>query len=179
MGEKSVRFSDLSGQMVENSEALARIQVTEHPDLDKPVALEALPEELEQLGKLTMKAVRLEVTMPGEEDATPHILTVNNFNKLAIGKPMADVLAGAQPTTPKRRSHNKTSNGEALRTFDTIEAAGLPHKGKIGDEEARLVRENLDAVNANRVAQGLPPIDPANPTEAKRYGFETPSAVRE
>jgi hypothetical protein len=171
MGEKSVRFSDLSGQMVGNPDELARMLITEHPDLDKPVQLEAMPDELAQLGKFSLQAVRVEVAMPGEDDATTHTLTVSNFNKLATTKPMAEVLADAQPAAAKRRSHNKTTNGESLRSFDTLEQAGLPHKGKIGDEEARLVRENLDVVNANRVAQGFEPIDPANPIDAKRYGF--------
>jgi hypothetical protein len=171
MGEKSVRFSDLSGQMAENPEDLASMLVTEHPDLDKPVLLEALPEELAQLGKFGLQAVRVEVIMPGEDEATGHTLTVNNFNKLATGKPMSEVLADAQPAAPKRRSHNKTSNGDALRSFDTLEQAGLPHKGKVGEEEARLVREHLEAVNARRVAQGFEPIDPGSPIDAKRYGF--------
>jgi hypothetical protein len=172
MGEKSVRFSDLSGQMVENPDDLASMLVTEHPDLDNPVRLEALPDELAQLGKFTLQAVRVEVTIPGQDEATAHTLTVTNFNKLATGKPMPEVLADAQPATPKRRSHNKTTNGDSLRSFDTLEQAGLPHKGKIGEEEARLVRENLEAINASRVTQGFEPIDPNNPIDAKRYGFK-------
>lgn len=143
MGEKSVHFSDLSGQMAENAEELARMLVTEHPDLDKPVELEALPDELSQLGKFSLQAVRVEVTMPDEDDATTHTLTVNNFKKLATAKSMPEVLADAHPAAAKRRSHNKTTNGDPLRNFDTLEQAGLLHKGKIGDEEARLVRDNL------------------------------------
>jgi hypothetical protein len=157
--------------MVDDPAELARMVVTEHPDLDKPAVLEALPDELGQLGKLAIQAVRVEVTMPGEEEPNAHTLTVNNFNKLAAGKPMAEVLADAQPATIKRRSHNKTTNGDALRTFDTLESAGLPHKGKISAEEAKLVRENLEEVNANRAVQGLEPIGPNNAIDAKRYGF--------
>ena len=33
MGQKTVRFSDLSGQLITNDEALARIVVHEHPEL--------------------------------------------------------------------------------------------------------------------------------------------------
>lgn len=174
MGEKSVRFSDLSGQMVENPGELASMLVTEHPDLHKPVRLEALPDELAALGKFALQAVHVEVTLPGEEAGSRYTLTISNFNKLATARPMSEVLAGAQPTEPKRRSHNKTTSGDALRSFDTLEQAGLPHKGKIGEDEARLVRENLDAVNTNRAAQGFEPIDPMNPIDARRYGFAKP-----
>ena len=111
--------------------------------------------------------------MPGEDEVSRYTLTVNNFNKLATVKPMAEVLSDAQPAAPKRRSHNKTANGDPLRNFDTLEQAGLPHKGKIGEDEARLVREHLDTVNTNRAAHGLSPIDPSNPIDAKRYGFDT------
>ena len=38
MGQKTVRFSDLSGQLITHDEALARIVVHEHPELiDGPV----------------------------------------------------------------------------------------------------------------------------------------------
>ena len=43
MGQKTVRFSDLSGQLITNDEGLARIVVHEHPELvDGPVEIEAL-----------------------------------------------------------------------------------------------------------------------------------------
>jgi hypothetical protein len=50
----------------------------------------------------------------------------------------------------------------------------MPHKGKIGEQEAGFVRENLALVNERRVAAGHPPIDPANQIDAKRYGFGVP-----
>jgi len=43
MGQKTVRFSDLSGQLIMDDDALARIVVHEHPGLvDGPVEIEAL-----------------------------------------------------------------------------------------------------------------------------------------
>ena len=42
MGQKTVRFSDLSGQLILEDDALARIVVQEHPELvDGPVEIEA------------------------------------------------------------------------------------------------------------------------------------------
>jgi hypothetical protein len=48
MGQKTVRFSDLSGQLILDDDALARIVVHEHPELgDGPVEIEAMIEEAE------------------------------------------------------------------------------------------------------------------------------------
>jgi hypothetical protein len=171
MGEKVMRFSDLSGQLAEHPEELVGVLVTLHPDLDHPVRLEALPQELEQLGKHAIAAVGLEVIRPGDESPSRYVLTVSNFNKLATHRPMAEVLAGAEPVTQRRRSHNKTTNGEALRSFDTVESAGTPHKGKVSPHEAQLVREHLDEVNERLAAQGQRTINPEDPEHAKRYGF--------
>jgi hypothetical protein len=174
MGERIVRFSDLSGEMAENPEELIGIVVTEHPDLDQPVRLEAMPHELEQLGKLSIAGVGLEVTRPGDEEPTRYLLTASNFNKLATGRPMNEVLADAQPVAPpksQRRSHNTTKDGGALINYNDPEYAGLPHKGKTGEVEAAFVRDNLELVNERRAAAGHPPIDPSNAEHAKRYGF--------
>lgn len=172
MGEKAVRFSDLSGQMVENPDALAQITIVDHPDVvDGPVRIEALPGELEALGKMAIKAVTLEVKLPDEEEPTRHVLTTANFAKLATDKPMAEVLEGAERVIFKRsRGGGGAANGEP-RDHNSLEWAGTPHKGKTSPEEARLVRENLEAVNVRLVAQGLRPVDPANPEHARRYGF--------
>ena len=173
MGEKVMQFSDLSGQLVPDPEALARIVVVEHPDVaDGPVKLDALPEELEQLGRFGIRAVTLEVTMPGEDEPTRHVLTVANFAKLATDKPMAEVLDGAERITTKRRIGGSAVNGEVARDHNSMEWAGTPHKGKTSPEEAKLVRENLEAVNARLIAQGFRPVDPANPEHARRYGFD-------
>ena len=50
MGQKTVRFSDLSGQLITHDDALARIVVHEHPELvDGPVEIEALTDEAEAI----------------------------------------------------------------------------------------------------------------------------------
>jgi hypothetical protein len=157
--------------MVTNPQDLASMLVTEHPDLEHPVRLEALPQELAQLGKLSIAAVGLEVTMPDDDEPTRYVLTMTNFNKLATDRPMEEVLASAEPVVPKRRSHNATKTGEPLNDHNTLEWAGTPHKGKVGAEEARLVREHLDEINARLASQGLRTIDSGDPEHAKRYGL--------
>ncbi len=169
MGERIIHVSDLSGETAP-PEQLATVIVTEHPDLDGPVRLEALPAELEPLKKLGIKAVTLEVQLPGEEEPTRHVLTAANFDKLATGGPMAEVLASAEPVVTKRRS---ATNGET-RNHETLEWAGTPHKGKTSPEEARLVRENLVVINERLAAQGYRTIDLGNPEHARRYGFDAP-----
>ena len=178
MGEKTVHFSDLSGEMIENPEELVDVVVREHPDLDEPVRLEAMPHELDQLGKLSIAGVGLEVKRPGDEEPTRYLMTMSNFNKLAVGRQMAEVLASAQVIEPpkrqrqsERRSHNQRADGGPLINYNDPNNAGLPHKGKIGEAEATFVRDNLDLVNKRRTAAGHALIDPSNLEHAKRYGF--------
>ena len=173
MGEKVMRFSDLSGELAPDPDQLASITIVEHPDLDGPVRIDALPEELEPLGKMAVKAAILDVRLPDEEEATRYVVTSANFTKLATDKPMAEVLEGAERVVVKRRVGGAAVNGE-MRDHNTLDWAGTPHKGKTSPEEAKLVRENLEAVNARLVAQGYRPVDPANPEHARRYGFDTP-----
>lgn len=171
--EKSVHFSDLSGEMIAHPDAdLVEIIVIEHPESKWPVQLETKAEEIEQLEKLVVKnAVTIDVHMPDEEEPTRHILTVANFAKLAMGRPMAEVLAEARPA-PRSKLGGAAING-ANNNTDPKERWGLPKKGKTSPQEGLYVRENLEAVNKRRAELGHAPIDPANPDHARRYGFTT------
>jgi hypothetical protein len=103
MGERTVRFSDLSNKQVD-AEKLASLTV-EHPDHETALRLEATPEELEPLKKLGIRAVRLEVQLPGEDqEPIRYIVPEKDFDKLATGRPMAEVLAEADQVavTPTR-----------------------------------------------------------------------------
>ena len=79
MGQKTVRFSDLSGQLIMHDDALARIVVHEHPELgDGPVEIEALTEEAEAMEEAALQVAevgrafprRWEVAEAGREDPT-------------------------------------------------------------------------------------------------------------
>jgi hypothetical protein len=104
------------------------------------------------------------------------VLTTANFAKFATDKPMSEVLEGAERISTRRRVGGAAVNGE-MRDHNTLEWAGTPHKGKTSPEEARLVRENLEAVNERLTAQGHRTIDPANPEHGRRYGFDVRSDV--
>src|SRR5258708_6590787 len=120
MGQKTVRFSDLSGQLIMHDDALARIVVHEHPELgDGPVEIEAR--------RIVMEA-----------DA---------FDKLATQSSMAELLTAARPVRRSTRaSAGGGSRGDRL-DYATREHAGKPHKGKITDTEKQLVRDHLDEIN--------------------------------
>lgn len=88
------------------------------------------------------------------------------------GKPDRILLHPPPKPQGQWRSHNERADGGALINYNEPENAGLPHKGKIGEQEAVFVRDNLELVNQRRTAAGHPAIDPANQSDAKRYGFE-------
>ena len=172
MAERVVHFSDLTDQMITDPAQAVQIDVLQHPDLPEgePRRLEATEEEVRQVGELSVsKAVIIEVTMPGEDqEPQRYVLTAANFGKLAVGRSMSDVLTQAKPIVPEKPSRSR----EPGRDYETLEFAGFPHRGTTSDEEARLVRENLDQVNANLAAAGKRLIDPQHPDHAKRYGFD-------
>jgi hypothetical protein len=71
MGEKVVRFSDLSGQMADEAVGgLIPLMVTDYPDADpdQRVRIEVTPDELEKIGKLSIAAVGLETEPTDEEE---------------------------------------------------------------------------------------------------------------
>lgn len=175
MAERMVKFSDLSGEMI-NPDDLVGIVITDHPDLDEARRIEVRAQEIENLGRYSIQVVGLQVTRVGDEEPSRHFMTVNNFNKLSTRRPMEEVLADAQPVVqPKaqRRSHSTTKDGGPLINYNDPEYAGLPHKGKVGEQEAEFVRNNLELVNERRTTAGHAPIDPTNALDARRYGLQS------
>lgn len=177
MGERVVKFSDLSGKIVEGDQ-LVRIVVHTHPDLvDDSVEIEAAPEELDDIDENELTVVRFDVFAPGEDPRTV-IMEVAAFNKLATDGAMADILAAAKKATSARPAMTAPRQEAKERlNYATLELAGTPHRGKTTEDEARIVRENLDAVNERLTKSGHRTIDPADPKMAERYGFvvEDPS----
>ena len=65
MGQKTVRFSDLSGQLITEHDALARIVVHDHPELgDSPVEFEALTDEAKVIEKAALRVAIVELLSP-------------------------------------------------------------------------------------------------------------------
>ena len=179
MGQKTVRFSDLSGQLITDDEAPARIVVTEHPGLpDGPVEFEALTAEATDIEKAGGQAALVDLYFPGDDRPHRVVLDAAEFDKLATDKPMSEILATARPARRAPRSATAAVSREDRANYATFEHAGKPHKGKTTDAEKRLVREHLDEINERLAAQSLRTISLADPEHVERYGLERLAAER-
>lgn len=185
MGQKTVRFSDLSGQLITEDDALARIVVHDHPELgDSPVEFEALTDEAKVIEKAALRVAIVELHVPGEDEPRRVVVDAATFDALATDTPMNELLITARPARPARRA-TKTTSGSATSTstsstsggggrvnYATLEHAGEPHKGKTTDLEKQLVRDHFDEINDRLVAQGLRTISLADPEHVERYGLQ-------
>ena len=181
MGQKTVRFSDLSGQLSTEDDALARIVVHDHPELgDSPVEFEALTDEVKVIEKAALRVAIVELHVPGEDEPRRVVVDAATFDALATDTPMNELLITARPARPARRA-TKTTTGAASSTststsgrvnYATLGHAGEPHKGKTTDLEKQLVRDHFDEINDRLVAQGLRTISLADPEHVERYGLQ-------
>ena len=98
MGQKTVRFSDLSGQLIMRDDALARIVIHEHPDLGEgPVEIEALADEALALEKDTLRVAVLDVYLPGEDLPRRVMMDADAFGAKVTEKPVSEMLTAARP----------------------------------------------------------------------------------
>ncbi len=173
MGQKTVRFSDLSGQLITHDDALARIVVHEHPELgDGPVEIEALTDEAEAMERTALRVAVVDLYLPDDIEPRRIVMEADAFDKMATDTPIEELLIAARPV---RRSTRAAANGSGRSDrldYTTLEHAGKPHKGKITDAEKQLVRDHLDEINARLADQGLRTISAADPEHAERYGLE-------
>jgi hypothetical protein len=173
MGQKTVRFSDLSGQLITHDDALARIVVHEHPELiDGPVEIEALTDEAEAIEQAALRVAVVDLYLPDDLEPRRIVMEADAFDKLATDNPMDQLLIAARPVrrTP-RTSVNGGSRGDRP-DYSTLEHAGKPHKGKVTDTEKQLVRDHLDEINQRLTGQGLRTISAADPEHVDRYGLQ-------
>ena len=104
MGQKTVRFSDLSGELITRDDTLARIVIHEHPELgDTPVEIEALADEAAVIEKAALRVAVVEVFLPGEDEPRRVTMDAAAFDKLAAEKPMSELLLTARPGQAARR----------------------------------------------------------------------------
>ncbi len=173
MGQKTVRFSDLSGQLILEDDALARIVVHEHPELgDGPVEIEALTEEADAIEQVALKVAVLDVYLRDDIEPRRIVVEADAFDKLATQNPMAELLVAARPA---RRSSRAPASGAARGDrldYTRLEHAGKPHKGKTTDAEKQLVRDHLDEINERLARQGVRTISLTDPEHVERYGLE-------
>jgi len=173
MGQKTVRFSDLSGQLITDDSALARIVVHEHPDLgDGPVEIEALTDEAEALERAALRVAVVDLYLPDDVEPRRIVMEADAFDKLATENPMEELLITARPARRSpRTTANGTSRGDRL-DYASAEHAGKPHKGRTTDAEKKLVRDHFDEINRRLATQGIRAISLTDPDHVERYGLE-------
>jgi hypothetical protein len=170
VGDQTIKVSDLSGEFILDTSQMARLRVIQHPALeDGPVVIEALVSELRSVEKHRIDVAIFELHLPGDERPTHVVMQVSSFDSLAKNREMSEVIAGATPVKAARQT--TTGNGERI-DYTAPDRFGQIHRGKITEEEARLVRENPDQANANRERVGQPAIDINDPKEQQRYGLK-------
>jgi hypothetical protein len=178
VGQKTVRFSDLSGQLILEDSAPARIVVCEHPELgDGPVEIEALCDEARAIEQAGVEVAVVDLYYPGEEQPRRVAVEAEAFDRLATDKSMAELLAAAKPAKRPARSAASATPRESRVNYATLEHAGKPHKGKTTDAEKKLVREHLEEINERLAAEKLRPISLDDPEHVERYGLENLTAA--
>jgi hypothetical protein len=173
VGQKTVRFSDLSGQLILDDDTPARIVICEHPELgDSPVEIEALADEAREIEKSAVDVAVVDIYFPGEDQPRRVAMDAGEFDKLATDKPMSELLITARPARRATRSAATSAPRESRVNYATLEHAGKPHKGKTTDAEKQLVREHLDEINERLTAENLRTISLDDPEHVERYNLE-------
>jgi hypothetical protein len=172
VGQKTVRFSDLSGAIITQDDALARIVIREHPELgDSPVEIEVLTDEARAIEKAALRVALVDLYLPGDDEPHRVAMDAGSFDQLATDKAMSELLVSARPA---RRS-SRTSPASPVRgdrgSYASLEQAGQPHKGRVTDAEKQLVREHFEEINGRLARQGLRTISLTDPEHVERYSL--------
>lgn len=114
VGQKTVRFSDLSGQLITGDEAPARIVIREHPELaGGPVEIEALTAEARDIEKAAGQAAVLDLYFPGDDQPRRVAMEAAAFDSAATDVPMDQILSSARPAKRAPRSRAATERAAA------------------------------------------------------------------
>ncbi|MFE7594184.1 hypothetical protein ACFU6K_32750 [Kitasatospora sp. NPDC057512] len=182
MGQKIIRFSDLTGKHAESDADLVRVVVLRHPDLtDGPVEIDALAGELGGVRELALDLVTIELHHPDRAEPQTVVMEAATFDRLASAAPMAEVLRDARPAarTAVPEAAPATVRGAAPAAvrervdYASLEHAGRPHQGRTTEAEKQVVQEHLEEINERLAAEGVRTIDPANVEHVTQYRLDT------
>jgi hypothetical protein len=177
VGQKTVCFSDLSGEIIPRDDGLARIVIYEHPELgDGPVEIEVLPDEARAIEKAALRVAVVDVCLPGDDEPRRVTMDVDSFDGMATDKAMSEILVAARPARRSTRAPAGPRNDRI--DYASITHAGKPHKGRITDGEKQLVYERFDEVNERLADQGIRRISLADREHVERYGLEELARAR-
>ena len=172
MGQKTVRFSDLSGAIIAQEDTLARIVIREHPELgDSPVEIDVLSEEALAIEKAALQVAVVDLYLPGEDEPHRVAMDAESFDKLATDKVMSELLITARPARRSSRASAASPARADRSSYASLEQAGQPHKGKVTDAEKRLVGDHFDEINNRLAGQGLRTISLADREQVERYSL--------
>lgn len=173
MAVKQTVVSDISAtELTEDTHA--RIVISDHPAVGG--ASVELDVSTEEAGTLTESKVDLVSLAIYEPNKTPRrvVLDAAAFNEAFAGVDMEKLLKGARKVedAPAKRTRRSSGTPSSPKVdYTSKEFFGVLHRGKVTEEEAALVRDNLEQANKNREKHGQSPIDPADPKEQARYRF--------
>ena len=178
MGTRNIHVSDLSGKQFTPEDEPVQLVVLEHPDLTgQPVQLDALLPEITPAMDAALSVAVFEVRVPGDNSPPRFVVDATDFNALATDVPMAELLKLAPAAKGVKASKHAGPAGGASIDYGSPQFAGRPHRGRVTEAEARVVREHLDEVNARLAEEGHRQIDPSDPATAERYGFGASAAA--
>ncbi|MFI2609530.1 hypothetical protein [Kitasatospora sp. NPDC018619] len=173
MGQKIIRFSDLTGRHAEHDGDLVRMVVLRHPDLtDGPVEIDALAGELDGVRELELDLVTVELHHPDRAEPQTVVMEAAAFDRLASAAPMAEVLRGARPAARPAAAGRALPSGRDRVDYASLEHAGRPHKGRTTEAEKQIVQRHLETINERLAAEGVRTIDPENAEHVTRYGLD-------
>jgi hypothetical protein len=130
MGQKLVKFSDLSGELITDDESVARIVIHEHPELGgSPVEIEVQADEARAVEKAALSVALVEVYLPGDDEPRRVAMDLAAFDKLATEKPMSELLVSARPAKRAVKTREKRGAGRDAETAAPAETTGSAKSG--------------------------------------------------
>jgi hypothetical protein len=131
VGQKLVKFSDLSGELITEDDAVARIVIHEHPELaGAPVEIEVLADEALAVEKAAVHVALVELYLPGEDEPRRVAMDVEAFDKLATDKAMTELLVSARPARRAVKTREKRGAGREPERSAGAESAGAASSAK-------------------------------------------------
>jgi hypothetical protein len=124
VGQKMVKFSDLSGELITDENAVARIVVHEHPELSgTPVEIEVLADEALAVEKADVPVALVELYLPGDDEPRRVAMDVDAFNRLATDRPMTELLNSARPARRAVKTREKRAGSRDAEPAPAAPAA--------------------------------------------------------
>jgi hypothetical protein len=149
VGQKLVKFSDLSGELITEDDAVARIVIHEHPELaGAPVEIEVLADEALAVEKAAVHVALVELFLPGEDEPRRVAMDVAAFDKLATDKAMGELLVSARPArravkTREKRGAGREPERSAASPVSPVTSAPSPAKAAAPATAASLAAAGL------------------------------------